>query len=187
MHDDRNDDDKLFEQLAGVPDEAIEVPDALREAIYRETLAPLRWRRTRRRLAYATTIAAAYAAGIASMALMNRDEPVVPETVVVPVVAPKSKPAVQVAIAPESIVDAEAFALRLSKAPREEQIALLREAANYYLDVQRDQETATRLYARMLNLCGQDECTAIEQDDTWLLASLKRNRLEGGPHETFAY
>jgi len=146
-----------------------------REALLERTCAAVRSRPRRRRLLVAGCVCLAYMAGIATVTLWTRGPAEAPGTW-----------ATQIAHT-ETLVDTpdepESLLARVPEALRIEQIRLLSRAGDLYLAQRDDVERALYCYRQVLELTPSSQLLAADQDDSWLLASLKLARTQEKSHE----
>jgi cytochrome c-type biogenesis protein CcmH/NrfG len=168
----------LADEGEGLCAEVFGVPQATHEfrtGLLRQTRAAVRARPRRRRLLVAGAVCLAYVAGIATVTLLGLI-PVAPPNGVVTEIA-------QTRAAPSSPDEPEILLARVPDAERAEQIRLLTKAGDLYLDVRGDVEGALYCYRQVLELAPANQALAVEQNDSWLLASLKQARIQETTHE----
>jgi hypothetical protein len=162
----------------------VEPPRALHDALLQHTSRLVRRRSRIRRAKQLCALAAAYAAGLATMRAVwteARPAPPAPQPSLVASSAAEKAPSAQ-AIAEESpgqltSLTAAELRQRVPGAPREEQIRLLRLAGDRYLYAG-DVAAALDCYRQVLELTPPDELGPPEANDSWLLADLKLSAAE---------
>jgi len=146
-----------------------------REALLERTCAAVRSRPRRRRLLVAGSVCLAYVAGLATVTLWTRGPAEAPGTW-----------ATQIAHT-ETLVDTpdepESLLARVPEVSRSEQIRLLSRAGDLYLAQRDDVERALYCYRQVLELTPNSQLLAVDQGDSWLLASLKLARIQETTHE----
>ena len=147
-----------------------------REALLERTCAAVRSRPRRRRLLVAGSVCLAYMAGIATVTLWARGPTQAPETDIT-----------QIAAQTETLADTpdepESLLARVPEVSRSEQIRLLARAGDLYLAQRDDVERALYCYRQVLELTPSSQLLAVDQGDSWLLASLKLARIQETTHE----
>jgi hypothetical protein len=139
--------------------------DALREAVYKQTVGTLRFRRRMKKVVLATSLAVCYLAGMATMGLSPAPQPNRP------VVSPSS-----MASNAEKAQKPQTKPLQLT---REEQ---LRREGDRLLE-KGDMKKAIRRYELALNVASEDQRAISPERDTWLLMALKSARSQETKHE----
>lgn len=186
MNDLHPDDEPLLDGLARLPPGAWDLPrgdGALRHRLLVETTAIVRTRGRRRRVRRYTGFALAYAAGIATAALLFEGpaREVVQRTAANMVEQPADdaiepdRPAETAPEPPSPLASTDPVALRrqVAAAPHADQIELLRRAGDLYLARYGDLESALDCYRQVLELTPPAERGQFDADDSWLLAELK--------------
>ncbi len=182
--------DGLWASFGGLPPEVFEIdepPAALRKRVFSKTRAVVR-RRKRRGIgslvvAYAAGLLTATAAGL----LWWGGGSATPGPGVVPALSPveaaaPAQPVRQARSARAQVLEAETLALRLARANVEERSVLLKEMGDRLLG-QGEVRRAAHYYSKMLDTIGEGADVAFDVKDSWLLATLKLNRLEERHHE----
>ena len=163
--------EKLCAEMLARPEAGRE----FREALLERTCSAVRSRPRRRRLLVAGCVCLAYMAGIATVTLWTRGPAEAPGTW-----------ATQIAHT-ETLVDTpdepESLLARVPEVSRSEQIRLLSRAGDLYLAQRDDVERALYCYRQVLELTPSSQLLAADQDDSWLLASLKLARTQEKSHE----
>jgi hypothetical protein len=170
--------DPLQNMLAKFPGQAT---DELRASIQEKTLAVLRRRRWTRRVVWVSGLAACYAAGILTMALINHSHEG-PNVATAPNIGaapeggssppPTQPPSPKAMPKPETALAMEWQALD----SEERRPELFRLAGDKYL-LANDIQSATRCYRSALQ-GASDEELHITINDNWLFMSLKEAKLE---------
>jgi negative regulator of sigma E activity len=132
-----------------------------REALLERTCAAVRSRPRRRRLLIACCVCLAYVAGIATVTLWTRGPTQAPETDITQIAQTET-----LASGPD---EPESLLARVPEVSRSEQIRLL--------------ARALYCYRQVLELAPSSQLVAVDQDDSWLLASLKLARIQETTHE----
>jgi hypothetical protein len=140
---------------------------AARATMLDATLHVVRRRRHARRVAAAAIVIAAYAAGLATHAIVGESDGVV------------TAPAAELRAAPEPLAPSPVTPGALESraeatASQDERVVLLRAAGDRYLSDFSDVAAALRCYRELLKLVSSDERSRFDPADTWLLAALKR-------------
>jgi len=189
-------DEPLLEDGAPLPEHAFRLtapPAALRERIYAQTAREVRGRRRGKRLRVLGGLAAAYAAGLATVFLLPQasapqappGEPVhvVAEAEPAPAETPATEPetAAEVAETPPAPTPLELLR-KAAFAPFEERPALLRQAGDLYFEEYGDIESALHCYREYLDSVATGTLELDPFEDNWLLVSLKQARLEEYHH-----
>jgi hypothetical protein len=146
-----------------------------REALLERTCAAVRSRPRRRRLLVACCVCLAYMAGIATVTLWTRGPTQAPETDITQIAQTET-----LASRPD---EPESLLARVPEVSRSEQIRLLARAGDLYLVQRDDVERALYCYRQVLELTPSSQLLAVDQDDSWLLASLKLARIQETTHE----
>ena len=162
-----------------------EPPRALHDALLQRTSRLVRRRSRVRRVRQLCALAAAYAAGLATMRAVwteARPAPPAPQPSLVASAGTKKTPTAQ-AKAQEPTRDlARLSAAELRRmvpgAPRERQIRLLQLAGDRYLYASADVASALDCYRQVLELTPPDEVGPPREHDSWLLAELKLSAAE---------
>lgn len=157
---------------------------ALRDKVLRQTTTIVRGRRQRKRVLRMASWGLAYAAGIATawfglQAFAPQRPTAVPNIAAQPTTtpeahlaqaAPKVTPVARRKLSPEEL------RYRVAGATREEQIELLRQAGDLYLNERNDLRAAVQCYQQVLELSDRPEQFAVLPEDSWLLAELKNSQ-----------
>jgi len=159
-----------------VNDEAtINIDPAFRDAVLARSLCTMRQYRRRRRYAIVATLLLAYGAGMGSLVMLQAAKHSRPELPLA-----QSPPAAAPAQAPRP--DPRALLNRVADVPRPEQVRLLTEAGNIYLDDRGDIERALNCYRQVLEILPEDQSMNISPGDTWLFTALKQARMKENHH-----
>jgi hypothetical protein len=137
-----------------------------RAALLRRTRSAVRRRVWARRLALAAALAACFAAGLVTMAVLT---PPRPEPAPLPLTGQQPTPPGPPPVALED---------QAAQKP-DERAALFREAGQRYLQDQGDVESALRCYRQSLDSNAE---LAVAPEDDWLLIALKHARQEERRH-----
>jgi hypothetical protein len=138
-------------------------PPGLRERVLEQTTFALRSRAMRRRFLHSGWIAAVYAAGFLTAAVVARPWGAVPPAPVLPEAN---------GTAPTRRMDPSEVLRGVAAAPRSERPRLLRAAGDAFLEERGDLASALDCYRQVLEL---DAKAPLLPDDTWLLAALKQS------------
>lgn len=180
------DEEEVQDKLRPLGKDAFDFPalsDSLRNEILARTSRHVRRRPMRRRAMAAGCIVAAYMAGALTTELFwNRTTA---QEFVLPVLTDTAKMAVPAEAPPRTrLQNPEQLLAQVPDAGHEEQMRLLREAGDIYLNDYADMNRALNCYRQVLELGSVYGQPRLNPDDTWLFASLvssarKETRYEG--------
>lgn len=171
------DSDEKLARAADLPG----LDDALRAELLEATSRVVRARRYRRVALQFAAVALAFISGMLTMAQWNMSKPTT-STTTVPATFTEAQPEVEPAennMVPAATpstplyADPEALAMAFDKADAPERLRLLRSAGDYELNDRGDVRTALAYYEQWVHLADQNTRTQYDENDTWLLASLK--------------
>jgi len=162
-----------------------EPPRALHDALLQRTSRLVRRRSRVRRAKQLCALAAAYAAGLATMRAVwpeARPAPPAPQLSLVAAAGTKKTPTAQTKSQEPARDLASLSAAELRRmvpgAPRERQIRLLQLAGDRYLYSAADVASALDCYRQVLELTPPDQLGPPGEHDSWLLADLKLSAAE---------
>lgn len=155
--------------------------DALRAELLAATSRVVRARRYRRVALQCAAVALAFISGMLTMAQWNPRNPTAPAvntpttfTEATPESEPTENNMVPAATPSTPLyADPEALAMAFDKADTQERLRLLRGAGDYELNDRGDVRNALAYYEQWVHLADQNTRTQYDENDTWLLASLK--------------
>jgi hypothetical protein len=161
-----------------------EPPAGLREEVLRATLSAVRRRPRRRRAAACVAFLAVFAVGVAAGRLLLDG----PRPAGIPATPPGFPGAAGPATRPPASAprgagdvlaeDAAALLAAVPAARPVEKARLLRKAGDAFLERQGDVGKALDCYRQVLEITAADGTSPPAESDTWLLASLKKERME---------
>ncbi len=148
---------------------------SFREAVLAQSIKVMRHGRRRGYYVVVAAVLAAYGAGIGSLMLVQGKQSTRSAT---PVVAS----VVVAAPARTHQQDPQTLLKQVAGASRPEQVLLLTEAGDIYLNVRADIERALNCYRQVLEITPANVQMTIHPEDTWLFKSLKKARVKEIDH-----
>lgn len=145
-----------------------------RDALYRRTARVLRRRVWMRRTAMGLAFLLAYGGGAGTVWLGSVDDAAAPPPVATAAPAPPARSTVE-----ELLGDPDAMGRYLAHATPGEQMRFYREAGDWYLNAAGNPADAVRSYRHLLWLETRHAALGDVNDETWLLASLRRDHERG--------
>lgn len=179
------DEEEIRDKLRSLGEDALDFPalsDSLRNEILARTSRHVRRRPMRRRAMAAGCIVVAYVAGALTTGLVWNGTTA--QTFVLPRLADTAKMAVPAKAPPKpSSPTPEQLLAQVPDAGHEEQMRLLREAGDIYLNDYADMDRALNCYRQVLELGSVYGQPRLNPDDTWLFASLVSSARKETRHE----